>query len=57
MLQEEVPKDVKVLPGRFVLAIKSAEDGQMRFKARYVIGVHRDRMKDLMMHTAATLQP
>ena len=42
ILREEVPKDANVLPGRFVLAIKSAEDGQVKFKARYVIGGHRD---------------
>ena len=39
-----------------MLAIKSAEDGQVKFKARYVIGGHRDRMKALMAHSAATLQ-
>ena len=57
ILREEVPPDGNVLPGRFVLAIKSAEDGQVKFKARYVIGGHRDRMKALMVHSAAPLQP
>ena len=57
ILREEVPPDGNVLPGRFVLAIKSTEDGQVKFKARYVIGGHRDRMKALRVHSAATLQP
>lgn len=57
ILREEVPPDANVLPGRFVLAIKSTEDGETKFKARYVIGGHRDRMKAMMVHSAATLQP
>lgn len=57
ILREEVPRDANVLPGRFVLAIKSTEDGQVKFKARYVIGGHRDRMKAYMVHNATTLQP
>ncbi len=57
ILREEVPPDGNVLPGRFVLAIKSTENGEIKFKARFVIGGHRDRMKDLMVHSAATLQP
>ncbi len=57
ILREEVPPDGNVLPGRFVLAIKSTEDGQINFKARFVIGGHRDRLKGFMVHSAATLQP
>eukprot|EP00171_Calliarthron_tuberculosum_P023469 IDg23469t1 len=57
ILHEEVPSDANVLPGRFVLAIKSTEDGKVKFKARYVIGGHRDKLKKLMVHNAVTLQP
>ena len=57
ILREEVPPDGKVLPGRFVLTIKYAEDGQVKFMARNVIGGHRHRMGALMVHSAATLQP
>lgn len=56
ILREEIPQDADVLPGRFVLAINSSTDGQIKFKALYVIDGHRDRMKDLMAHNAATLQ-
>ena len=57
ILREEFPPDSNVLPGCFFLAIKSTEDRQVKFKARYVIGGHRDRMKALMVHSAATLHP
>ena len=57
ILREEVPKDANILPDRLFLALKSADDGQVNFKARYVVGGHRDRMKGPMVHTAATLQP
>lgn len=57
ILTEDVPQDGNVLPGRFVLAIKSTEDGMTKYKARYVIGGHRDRLKHMMVHTTSTLQP
>ena len=57
ILREEIPPDANVLPGRFVLAIKSADNGQAKWKARYVIGGHRDKLKRLMVHSAKTLQP
>ena len=57
ILREEVPTDANVLPGRFILAIKSTEDGEINYKARFVIGGHRDKMKHLMVHNSATLQP
>lgn len=55
ILKEEIPPDGNVLPGRFVLAIKSTEDKKVKFKARYVIGDHRDKMKNMMVHTTTTL--
>lgn len=57
ILREDVNSDANVLPGHFVLAIKSTKDGEVKFKARYVIGGHRDRFKQLMVHSATTLQP
>jgi len=57
ILREEIPKDANVLPGRFVMSIKSSEDGEVKWKARYVIGGYRDRLKHLMVHTTQTLQP
>ena len=57
ILTEDVPQDGNVLPGRFVLAIKSTDDGKTKYKARYVIGGHWDRLKHMMAHTTSTLQP
>ena len=57
ILKEDVPKDANVLPGRFVLSIKSTEDGETKFKARYVIGGHRDKFKHFMVHSSQTMQP
>lgn len=56
ILREEVPMDGNVLPGRFVLSIKTTEDGEVKYKARFVIGGHRDKQKHLMVHKSATLQ-
>lgn len=57
ILKEEVPPDGNVLPGRFVLSMKSSIDGKIKYKTRYVIGGHRDKMKDWMVHSSTTLQP
>lgn len=43
-----------VVPSRFVLAIKH-EDGKEVFKARFVLGGHRDRDKRRMLHSATAL--
>ena len=55
ILKEELPTNGNILPGRFVLAIKSTEDGKIKHKARYVIGGHRGKFKDLMVHSTSTL--
>ena len=57
ILREESPDNANVLPGSFVSTIKSTEDGQEKFKARYVIGGHRDKLKQFMVHSSQTLQP
>lgn len=40
ILREEIPPDGNVLPGRVVPALKSTEDGNIKYKATYVIGGH-----------------
>lgn len=45
------------LPGSLVIAIKASADGETKFKESYNNGGHRDRMKELMVHSATTLQP
>ena len=42
MLDEELRDWANALTARFVLAIKSNADGEIKYKARYVIGDHRD---------------
>ena len=56
ILKEELPDGANALTARFVLAIKSNADGEIQYKARYVIGGHRDRLKHYMVHGAQTLQ-
>ena len=56
ILKEEIPEGSNVLTARFVLAIKSIEDGEIKFKARYVAGGHQDKLKDYLVHGAQTLQ-
>ena len=57
ILKEDIPHDGNILPGRFVLTLKSNDGGDVKFKARYVIGGHRDKSKDFMVHSTTTLQP
>ena len=53
---ERIPDGANALTARFVLTIKSNADGQIKYKARYVIGGHRDVLKLYMVHGAKTLQ-
>ena len=57
ILKDELPPDGNILPGCFVLAIKSTDDEKIKYKARYVIGGRRDKYKDFMVHFTSTLQP
>ena len=57
VLKEELPDGANTLTARFVLGIKSNADGQIKYKARYVIGGHRDKLKHYMVHGAQTVQP
>lgn len=57
ILKEELPLNANILPGRFVLALKSTTDGKIFHKARFVIGGHRDKLKNFMVHSSQTLQP
>ena len=56
LLKEELPDGANALTARFVLAIKSNADGKIKYKARYVIGGHRDRLKPFLVHGAQSLQ-
>lgn len=55
--KEEVPKDANILTGRFILTIKFILDGKTNYKAVYVIGGHKEKLKSRMVHVSATVQP
>lgn len=57
VLREDVLPDGNILPGRFVLAIKSTGDDKKNCKARFVVDRHKDKLKCLMVHTSRTIQP
>jgi Reverse transcriptase (RNA-dependent DNA polymerase) len=44
-----------ILPSRFVLAIKTSETGDEIYKARLVVGGHRDRLKPKLVHNSTTV--
>ena len=56
ILNEKLPDGANALTARFVLAIKSSADGDVKYKARNVIGSHRDVLKIYLVHGAQTLQ-
>lgn len=57
VMKEDIALNANALPGCFVLQIKSTEDDKVKLKARYVVGGNRDRCKNMIDHSATTLQP
>lgn len=55
MLDED-RSDANVLPERLNFTIKSIEVSEIKSMYRYVIGGHRDLLKNIMVHTESTLQ-
>ena len=56
MRTSELPDDANLLTARFVMSIKTDAQGIERYKARYVVGGHRDSMKNYLVHGSQTLQ-
>ena len=54
--REDMPDGANALIARFVLAIKLTADRDLKYKAQYVVGGHRDIMKHFMVQIAQTLQ-
>lgn len=44
------------MPSRFVLTIKHKNTGEEIWKARFVLGGHKDKGKDRVVHSATTLK-
>ena len=57
-LKEEAGENPNVIPSRFVLAIKHSQndDEPPRLKARFVLGGHRDKDKDRLVHDTKTVR-
>ena len=56
VLRTELPNGANMITARYVLLIKSNEDKEERYKARYIAGGHLDVMKDYLVHGAQTIQ-
>lgn len=56
VLRSELENNPNIVPSRFVLAIKHKETGEEIYKARFVLGGHRDREKHSVVHNATTLK-
>lgn len=55
LLNEKFPEDANILPGRFVLTIKSTIYGSITHKERFVISRHHDGRKQCMVIRSQTL--
>ena len=56
VLRTQLPDGENLITARYVFAIKSDEDKEERYKARYVAGGHLDIMKDYLVYDAQTIQ-
>lgn len=55
--KSKVPKGSNILSARFVQSIKTTADGNNKVNVRYVVGGHRDKLKDFMFHSSTTAEP
>lgn len=55
VLREEAGPSRNVMPSRYVLDLKH-ENSNTRYKARFVLGSHRDRDKHSIVHNSSTLR-
>lgn len=53
--RKEIPDGANALTARFVLATNSKADGDIKYKALYVVGGHRNIMNHFIVHDAKTL--
>ena len=55
-MRTELPDGANMITARYVLAIKSTEAKEERYKASYVVEGHLDIMKDYLVHGAQTIK-
>lgn len=53
---ETIPSDASELPARYILTMKD-KNGNVTYKACFVICEHRDSMKILIVHSSQNIQP
>ena len=56
VLRADTERTANIIPSRFVLAIKTSDDGTEVYKARFVLGGHRDKEKSSLVHNATNLR-
>ncbi len=55
ILRSELLDGANALTARFILANMSNADSEIQYKARYVVGGHRDNLQQYLVHGAQTL--
>ena len=56
VLEEELGQNPNIISSRFVLSIKHSDTGEVKYKARFVLGGHRDKEKNLIVHNTANIK-
>lgn len=57
VLKEDILSDGNRHTGLFLVTVKSTEKGNPKFKTRFVVGRHREKLKNLVANSSQTLQP
>ena len=57
MTRAEILQSASVYTARLVLVNKGKISGEVRFKARYVIELYFDMLKEIFKHGVQTIQP
>lgn len=55
VLRAEAGNNPNIVPSKFLLATKNKNDENTKYKARFIIGGHRDRGKRALVHNKATV--
>ena len=56
VVREEIPRNLNILDGRFILVIKNPNTREEIYKARFVVQGHRDRDKAFLVHASPNLR-
>lgn len=56
MDRKALPRDANILGGRFVLSLKQLHTYEERYKARFVVQVHKYKEKEFIIHISKTVR-